>query len=368
MANVTYLLGAGASYNALPVVDEITDQISILIGVLELIKNGQSPQNVNGNYNIFNISSNSATRQIVEIAINDLKKLRNGCMNHLSIDTYLKMLFLTRNNLYERMKATIVLFFCLYQELRLYISYYNNVLVKKEAIDKRYDAFFAAILQSSFDQFPNKIKILSWNYDNQFERTYHRYLQNADSSSTTDELLNIYHRNETRCKFDTSKFAIYKINGTASYFDKNRKILPQINPNEKNVNETLIRILSEYNSCVNDNTITPAISFAWDNEHETQKMINTIQGAILESDVLVIIGYSIPFFNRQIDKQILSKNTIPKSIKIYVQDKEPNGIIERLYGIRPPQTTIQTPQGIQRHGELILPITDLRQFYLPDEL
>lgn len=369
MANVTYLLGAGASYNALPVVDELDTQIGILVGVLELIRDGRSIQNSKLIYENFRILSELENRSLLENAIDNLKILRTGCRSHLSIDTYLKMLFLTKNSQYEKMKSTIVLFFCLQQCLHVYMKDFNKAEAKQDIVDKRYDAFFASILQNSFDKFPNNIKILSWNYDNQFEKAYYKYLQHASSKSTIDELLNIYHKNEKEKDFKSIKFAIYKLNGSASYFNsENNKLISQINTKNESVHVSLKRILNEYNNCNSSDSIKPAISFAWDEPEETRRMLEDIKFSIVNTDILVLIGYSMPFFNRNIDKEILSKTTIPKNIKIYVQDKEPSGIIERLYGIRPPQSTTTTPNGIHRSGELIQPITDLRQFYLPDEL
>ena len=88
MANVTYLLGAGASANALPVVNELSAAIDDVITALS-------------HYNL-TFSSNKVDILIEyegykKKAIDELKKLLDGCLNHLSIDTYAKMLFLTGN-------------------------------------------------------------------------------------------------------------------------------------------------------------------------------------------------------------------------------------------------------------------------------
>jgi hypothetical protein len=73
------------------------------------------------------------------------------------------------------------------------------------------------------------------------------------------------------------------------------------------------------------------------------------------TNVLVVIGYSFPFFNREIDRKIIK--AMSKIHKVYFQSKEPDALVERFQAIIP---------GIKT--EALKPITDVEQFLLPNEL
>lgn len=74
-----------------------------------------------------------------------------------------------------------------------------------------------------------------------------------------------------------------------------------------------------------------------------------------QTEILVIIGYSFPTFNRDIDRGLLSSAT--KLEKIYYQapKNDVDGLIQRLKGINPKEIEV-------------IPHTDLNQFFIPYEL
>ena len=134
-SKVTYLLGAGASYGALPKIKNMGEAITSIMNCIttEMDKNGH------GNDKNFRLAE----------AKHQLNVLYEACSNHLSIDTYAKMLFLTdEDQEYIKTKNLIILFF------ELYYYYYKK-------IDKRYDAFFASILSKNSPKFPNHINVIS---------------------------------------------------------------------------------------------------------------------------------------------------------------------------------------------------------------
>lgn len=363
MANVTYLLGAGASYNALPIVDEISTSINLTVRIIRELLTSEIAYD--RDYRSITIKNEKKYQKILEQCEHDLLRLNTGCRRHLSIDTYLKMLFLTKSKNYQHAKAVMVLFFCLHECLFDYIQKVIEVY-KKEIVDKRYDAFFASILQESFDNIPDNIKIISWNYDNQIELAYNNYILNSKSELNTDDLLNIYHKNEDNTNFQTDKFGIYNINGTASYFDKNNVLIKQIKKNDLSTNDKLKIVLDEYYDFLNGRN-SPAISFAWDSIENTKQLISKIKEAVKKTEILVIIGYSMPFFNRDIDKEILSRASMRNIEKVYIQDKNPQDVIDRLKGIRPDLIRKHTGQPIEIKDN-ITSITNLKQFHLPNEL
>jgi len=70
---------------------------------------------------------------------------------------------------------------------------------------------------------------------------------------------------------------------------------------------------------------------------------------------LVIIGYSFPFFNREVDRTLFDSMINLK--KIYYQDINAIKLIDRLQAV---QQRINAKQ--------IIPITETGQFFLPYEL
>ncbi len=98
------------------------------------------------------------------------------------------------------------------------------------------------------------------------------------------------------------------------------------------------------------------LSFAWeDYEFNAPKITDKAIVATKDTEILVIIGYSFPFFNREIDRKIIGEM---KSLrKVYFQDKSPDNIKLRFQAIR------ENVEGI----EFVL-YHDVEQFLLPFEL
>lgn len=362
MANVTYLLGAGASYNALPIVDELPKAINGVIGQLKRRKNASIP---------FEDYNEPAYQEALQIAIDDLSLLERGTIDHLSIDTFAKMLFLTNNDNYERVKFAISIFFQLYHYLKWHIIIddntppFNTELQHKRrhtTLDKRYDAFLASILQNSYDNFPDNIRILSYNYDDQFERSYNNYIINAKTDKTIADLMNIYRRNQKSSTFESNKFSFFKINGTAGFFDSDENLKETYDISIDYPDVHIRALLDNYAKYRKEKSCyKSSISFAWDHPENTQILLKNIKQATKETHHLVIIGYSLPFFNRRIDYEII--RNMKDLRKIYIQDPNAEEIKDRLIPIR---TSQQIPIDII--AKQLIAVKNTKQFYLPDEL
>jgi hypothetical protein len=80
---------------------------------------------------------------------------------------------------------------------------------------------------------------------------------------------------------------------------------------------------------------------------------------LLRIEVLVIIGYSFPFFNREVDNALFMQMTSLK--KIYIQDVNPQNIYE----------TMQDFVDFKEHGVQRIEVVfkrNLEQFVFPKEL
>ncbi|MFA6150119.1 MAG: hypothetical protein WC716_02285 [Chitinophagaceae bacterium] len=310
MIKITYLLGAGASFNALPIVSAIPDEILVVLERLNPYKISAERdygQNMRNDEFLQNLND-------IDIVIQDLRFLLDGCRRHRSMDTFAHSFFLNKEeDEYRRVKNCIILFFELY-------SFFFP-----DKIDKRYDAFLNKVLNRDSPKFPKNINVLSWNYDYEFEKAFEKY-SSKEIANCYDEI-NTTHKYSRKnpSEFDYCNFI--KLNGTVGYFDDENKISLGLGltgiKGHGNVITTLefIRLVKNYMS--RKDNLKPAISFSW--EQPDELLSEKIENIMYFTDILIIIGYSFPDFNRKLDKMILaSRNS--KLHKIIIQDKDFNSV------------------------------------------
>ena len=337
MNKITYLFGAGASKNALPIVSEVPDRINTLIDFLNkkenLLSNLEEFENLK-------LSNKKTKREFQIELVEKLEWLLLESKNHASVDTFAKKLTIKRDyKQLEQLKIVLSVFFVFEQALNL--------------PDKRYDSFFASIHNQLYD-FPNNIRILSWNYDNQFELTYSEYSGSSDLHSVQTSL-NINHKYGDNHFRD--KFGIFKLNGTIGMFSDGgwKQYVYHPDMRESVDIDFIEKVVRNYGAITNISTLKSNFSFSWENESNEKGIVQKSIEATSDSTTLVVIGYSFPFFNREIDRQIISSM---KNLKnVYFQAPDADLLIERFKAIRDDLTGIQ-----------LLPKFDLEQFVLPNEL
>jgi hypothetical protein len=124
-----------------------------------------------------------------------------------------------------------------------------------------------------------------------------------------------------------------------------------------NEEQTLIKIIEFYDKCDWRSVVSlkTHLSYAW--EHDKKSLFyNKLEQGLEETNVLVVIGYSFPFFNREVDKLMLC-NYMPHLRKVYFQDMNPDNIAERFMAINEDVPV-----------DNLIPIRDIYQFYFPNEL
>jgi len=94
------------------------------------------------------------------------------------------------------------------------------------------------------------------------------------------------------------------------------------------------------------------LSFAW--EKGNFELINVACAKIVNSQALVIIGYSFPFFNREVDTAIIQVLSSNPRLKIYVQDRKPMDVVQKL------ESGFLGDRAIK-----VIPIDTIDQFHLP---
>jgi exonuclease VII small subunit len=365
MKSITYLFGAGASAKALPVVGAIPEELDRVAKLFNTHYDISSKIDL-GNSITKNLSE---CQSELELA---MKRLVPIIKNHASVDTYAKKLYLQGNQKeLTRLKVILSIFFTVLQSEGI-------------KFEPRYDSFFASILEK-LDDFPKNVKVLSWNYDQQFEMAYAEYLDSKQSLQKASKKLNVITKQNWGSIWKSSEdgFCIIKLNGSTGFVNDTANGIPFLLTEEKshepttpndstphyynrrlfpyvinNLVEKYARIMSlfEENPGYVDHSI-PLLSFAWEKEnHEDKSIINEAMTKTENTDILVVVGYSFPYFNREIDKQII--NNMPNLTKIYIQDLCPENIIQRL------KTLInKNPNTIN-----YVPNIAVEQFLLPNEL
>ena len=100
--------------------------------------------------------------------------------------------------------------------------------------------------------------------------------------------------------------------------------------------------------------------FAWENQDWTKELFTKVSQDIQDANILIVIGYTFPFFNRETDR-FLFKN-MPNLKKIYIQDPNAEQLKQNI------QPVLSSEQNVAGLGNHITTITNCSQFFLPPEL
>lgn len=354
MSKLIYYIGAGASYGrketreildegtekerlivreGLPVVNEITKS---LLTFKEAIENAPiETERLYTFMDMYQTEGSNISRVRTEL-LRDVENLFKATKEHATIDTYAKKLFLTRrHNDFKCLKNVLSVFFVWAQ------------LEGKP--DQRYDTFLANILQMNNLYIPKDISIISWNYDSQFEIVYRYYSVNGS--------LPIYEKNVDG-DFPPLKNCgkIFKVNGSANFGDFN-----MVDSIIRDVDIKPIIQLIEYYGHLNADTsrmgfqFNSHLSFAWEISEKQNQLMEIIKQTTVDTESIVVIGYSFPYFNREIDRAIFAG--MPNLETIYIQDPNPDAVEPSLRAVLPESSKVKI-----EHQK------DCTQFFLPREL
>lgn len=337
MAEVTYLLGAGASAQCLPVVADMGESIKEVHTYFGDLGEDHQMEFED------QFSAEGIKVQIADFLVvikQDLEDLQKACETHYSIDTFAKKLYLKNGFSFQKLKATL--------------SFYFTFLQLTRPVDIRYDNFWASVLDQSTHP-PSKIKILSWNYDFQVEKSYLNMTNCVDLDDAQSKINMRGSGSQDLGDVDPESFGLLKLNGSARITEDAGvtsrymcKVQPYADP-EWNIVELIVKY---YHMVNHPNKVATDLYFAWENNNRAI-MNNAIGKLVSRTEVLVVIGYSFPFFNRKQDISIFENMVNLK--KIYIQDLKAWVIKERLQEI------------ISRDIEFQL-IEDIGQFVFPKEL
>ena len=155
--NITYLLGAGASANAIPVVQNFKEKLDDFLNFF------------NTDLNKVPLETILRKNQVNLDLISKFTSITDEIKRHHTPDTLGKKLFLN-NSLNSNFDLND---FKLYLSLYfIYLQFRQFETYPKFNIDFRYDVFWSTLLNLNTKKLPNNIKIISWNYDLQIELSY----------------------------------------------------------------------------------------------------------------------------------------------------------------------------------------------------
>lgn len=360
--NITFLFGAGASYEALPVVSNMKNRMQMFMNYL---KNETACKAM--------FSTRDAEKNKQEL-LGKFEDLLKEAFSHSTPDTFAKKLWLkdeisTLNDL----KFFLSLYFLFEQSGQVPLvedtyhylfkdgfpekwetdkdgkeedSYIVYNKVKKQR-DQRYDVFFATLLEKNSGElaFPDNINVISWNYDLQFEMAYGGYIQSEINNQVFQNLNVVPFVNTTK-----NKGSIVKLNGTAGIFFQG---------------EDFVSMNLKMNFLLTGNNLvesyfkepkTPYLNFAWelDKNNKARIAVAEAEKIMAKTDILVIIGYSFPNFNKKIDREIL-QNLKAKTAYYQAPPNEIEGLSNNFKWL------------MQDKDIEIIGIPDLRQFFIPPQ-
>ena len=178
----------------------------------------------------------------------------------------------------------------------------------------------------------------------QFEKAYAEFLH-PDDYPKVATALQVVPGLETGA-YCRKCFSIVKLNGTASMeLDHRRGLVRQYNKTflMSEFGDTLKQLSSHYGE-----DITHYVNFAWENDERRDDALSRIERV----ETLVVIGYSFPLVNRDVDREILTCLLRPE--KLYVQaGRDGPAVKERLARL-----------GVD--DERVNLVEDVDQFYIPD--
>ncbi len=333
---IVYLLGAGASYNSLPIIETMVPRMLYYLEYLVQL----FPK--------------------YHLEISEYLDLCKEMKFFKTPDTLAKQRFLTNKNDFsvKKLLTTFLIFEQLKKEDETYKFYHKKFVIDAlddeiksgwaslnnftNQLDSRYLSFFATILKSNSNKFPHEklpknISIISWNYDLQVEYAFQKFF--SESFCEAQRSLSCFpaltHHDKKLPPFFSSRmltddycpeFGLIKLNGSAGYKVKDSDTLydPLKHSTNRETMEMLLKALLEPRDSGN------VLSFGWEDTNLVREARDIAKEKIKEASTLVIIGYSFPDFNREIDRELFEDK---KFEQVYLQDPKAADIKQKLDGV-----------------------------------
>ena len=408
--HVLYLFGAGASVNAIPVIDEIPDDMKDVANKLQQWHEKHEDQ-----------IEEKIKEKIKNIckALDELADAVNK-ENSITVDQYISSLYnhgkidSEAREKCKKSRNTLALYILLRQFFQAH---------EKTKMEGRYGDWLRETAKDCLQKdFADKIRFLTWNYDIQLELAYWQHFLKKDyedlfrifnaflgpksgmCGNATKSISSNDPKEEPQSDiFSLGKFGMH-LNGTVHVKDEEEQPIDTHNPDAFSISHpgatdgrqkfkldmlfsTMLlpdnplsqEAIVGFFSTLLERAENYTVEFHWE-IHEADNVLSLGKGkisgsnlaypdlkyisygdalkkkikAMLENVVcMVVVGYSFPMYNRGVDQFIID---CMKGKKIYIQDIRAEGVAKKVI------------QEFQLNEKDIVPITDTRAFYLPDVL
>jgi hypothetical protein len=308
---ITYFTGAGASAQALPMVSGLYDRLQDFSAYVK--------QTINGSR-----GSDFPADELLQFIDDQIDPIILQIGHHSSFDTLAKKLFISDGTRDLFLLKGILNIYLEFEEAGIQgASDDYRVQVAK---DLRYDSFLATFLIPTSIKLPEDIKVITWNYDNQWEKSYRDFAK--CSMATARKNLRIY-------SFVESQNAqIIKLNGWGGAL---------IGTSEEHELVPGSGIILNYDRILLDQILylfyamrathlkpSSTIKFAW--EISQDAIVDRAKEILQGTHVLVISGYSFPEFNREVDNKLFYGTDFDK-IYLQIPEEDYDNIRTRAEGV-----------------------------------
>lgn len=299
--NITYFLGAGASVNIIPLANEMGARMESFCSKLK------------------DWAEKNKLTSPLEKYIGKIESLLEEVNNSTSFDDCVKMFSI--NNEQPKNRDNLKVAKCFLNAYLLFEQTRNP----RARFDKRYRTFINSVIDPTTKLMPKNLSIITWNYDLQLEICYEDYADEYDIEKLQKKLRIFPSKNSP------SDPKIMKLNGTAGLFLDKKALTPVSIPNMHfNNDEMFSYIADNITANLGGNFSNPLLSFAWESTDLVNRVREFARLVIEQTEIMVIIGYSFPDLNQDIDKNLFSK--VPRLERIYYQIPEN---IDRIRAINP---------------------------------
>lgn len=298
---ITYYLGAGASANAIPMVSGINEYLKYLNEFVEQRVRARS-------HNPVQVGTSTYDKKIIIEFSSFLNKWYHKVKQAPSIDTYAKRLF-DNNKKKEYLEYKVFLTIA-FHFFHFYKKNTSDVNLEMNTLDGRYENLFRSINSIQNDDgfntiIPHCFNFITWNYDFQFE--YSRVLDWVNEGTTQD--------NKIKAFSQSMSDRFIKLNGSA-LLDKLQHGDYKSRMSIDQFDELFNLLFLIYHELINQEKEITTFRFSWENKVS----LTNLSYIAKDTDILVIIGYSFPSFNRMIDKAFYSN--LKKECIIYTQGRD----------------------------------------------
>ena len=360
---ITYLFGAGASAHALPTIKSMYLRMRFFYELLNIAydKLGESRTNSykperNRDFEEFLKLVELAGTPDVVIRLRDIKGEESALYRTFLTAYLLFEQFQDCDNEHKKL-FTDEEVSDLWKSLTSKFKIDQEFTYHNQTVDPRYLSFLATLInpKESKVELPDNISLITWNYDHQIEMAL-KYL----GEKTLDQLQRKYKvipftsEDDRNWEYQEiqesySRSQIIKVNGTAGFIKA--ELWRTFDPTQESLCEDMWRrMLDLLYGIFGRGAKGQKLMFSWDREYKVlEECRKQAKERLSESEIVVVIGYSFPDFNRAVDKRIFNRF----SGKLYLQDPNARDTLQKIRGVNP---KIDTE-----------PITNVSEFFIPNE-